>query len=918
EGGVLGLVNVDGLLQHIVLNLTWFANQERGKIMMKWAELIDQNIEEIAVLDAIDAGKLFHWCKTVEIPGTANTIRYYAGAADKIHGEVLKSSTEMHAYTLLEPIGVVGHIIPWNFPSTMFVMKVSPSLAAGCTMILKPAEQTPLTALFYAHLAKLAGIPDGVLNVVPGFGPTAGAAISSHMDIDKVSFTGSTEVGREVMRAAANSNLKSVSLELGGKSPLIVFDDADVDKAAELALLGIVFNKGEICVAGSRVFVQEGIYDEFEKKLVEKAKAWVVGDPFDPEVQQGPQVDKKQFEKILSYIEHGKKEGATLLTGGKRVGNKGYYIEPTIFSNVKEDMLIVQDEIFGPVMALMKFKTIEDAIKSANNTRYGLAAGIVTKSLDTANTVSRSIRAGIVWINCYFVFGDDIPFGGYKMSGFGRDFGLDALHKYLQVKSVFTKLFINGDFVDSLSGVEFETIDPRTGEVIARIAEGAKEDIDIAVEASRLAFDHGPWPRMPGVERARIMMKWAELIDQNVEELAALDAIDAGKLYHRCKDMEIPAAANTIRYYAGAADKIHGEVLKPSRELHAYTLLEPIGVVGHIIPWNFPSSMFVTKVAPSLAAGCTMVLKPAEQTPLSALFYAHLAKLAGIPDGVLNVVPGFGRTAGAAISSHMNIDKVSFTGSTEVGREVMRAAANSNLKPVSLELGGKSPLVIFDDADLDKAVELALLGVVFNKGEICVAGSRVFVQEGIYDEFEKKLVEKAKAWVVGDPFDPKAQQGPQVDKKQFEKILSYIEHGKREGATLLTGGKRVGNKGYYIEPTIFSNVKEDMLIAQDEIFGPVMALMKFKTIEEAIKSANNTRYGLAAGIITKNLDTANTMSRSIRAGIIWINCYFALGNDIPYGGYKMSGFGRDFGLEALYNYLQVKSVVTPIYNSPWL
>ncbi|ESW24811.1 hypothetical protein PHAVU_004G162200 [Phaseolus vulgaris] len=482
----------------------------------------------------------------------------------------------------------------------------------------------------------------------------------------------------------------------------------------------------------------------------------------------------------------------------------------------------------------------------------------------------------------------------------------------------FTKLFINGQFVHSLSGKEFETIDPRTEEVIAKIAEGGKEDIDVAVKAARAAFDHGPWPRMPGAERARIMMKWADLIEQNIDEIAALEALDAGKLYHFCKAVDIPSAANTIRYYAGAADKIHGEVLKASRELHAYTLLEPIGVVGHIIPWNFPTTMFVAKVSPSLAAGCTMVLKPAEQTPLSALFYAHLSKLAGIPDGVLNVVPGFGLTAGAAICSHMDIDKVSFTGSTEVGREVMRAAANSNLKPVSLELGGKSPMIVFDDADVNKAAELALLGFVFNKGEICVAGTRVLVQEGIYDEFEKKLVEKAKAWVVGDPFDPKVQQGPQVNQKQFERILSYIELGKTEGATLLTGGKRVGNKGYYIEPTIFSNVKEDMRIVQEEIFGPVMVLMKFKTIEDAIKSANNTKYGLASGIVTKSLDTANTVSRSIRAGIVWINCYFAFGNDIPYGGYKMSGFGRDFGLEALHKYLQVKSVVTPIYNSPWL
>ncbi|KAI9128716.1 hypothetical protein K1719_000199 [Acacia pycnantha] len=482
----------------------------------------------------------------------------------------------------------------------------------------------------------------------------------------------------------------------------------------------------------------------------------------------------------------------------------------------------------------------------------------------------------------------------------------------------FTKLFINGNFVDSISGKTFESIDPRTEEVAARIAEGTKEDVDVAVKAARDAFDFGPWPRFPGAERAKIMMKWAEIVEENKEEIAALDTIECGKLYHWSKAAEIPQAVAALRYYAGAADKVHGDVLKMNREFQAYTLLEPIGVVGLIIPWNFPTSIFFSKVAPCLAAGCTMVLKPAEQTSLSALFFAHLAKLAGVPDGVLNVVPGFGSTAGAAISSHMDIDAVSFTGSTVVGREVMKAAAMSNLKPVTLELGGKSPLIIFNDADVDKAAELAIGGIMFNKGEICVAGSRVYVQEGIYDEFEKKLVEKAKAWVLGDPFDPKVHQGPQVDKKQFEKVISYIEHGKREGATLLTGGKRMGNKGYYIEPTIFANVDEDMLIAQDEIFGPVMCLMKFRTMEEAIERANKSRYGLAAGLVTKNLDIANTMSRSIKAGTIWINCYLVFSLDCPYGGYKMSGFGREFGMEAIHKYFQIKSVITPIYNSPWL
>ncbi|XP_047058927.1 aldehyde dehydrogenase family 2 member C4-like [Lolium rigidum] len=486
----------------------------------------------------------------------------------------------------------------------------------------------------------------------------------------------------------------------------------------------------------------------------------------------------------------------------------------------------------------------------------------------------------------------------------------------LEIK--YTKLFINGQFVDAVSGKTFETRDPRTGEVIATIAEGDKADVDLAVKAAREAFDNGPWPRMPGCARGRILHKFADLVDQHVEELAALDTVDAGKLFMMGKMMDIPGGANLLRYYAGAADKIHGETLKMSRPLQAYTLKEPVGVVGHIVPWNYPTTMFFFKVSPALAAGCTMVVKPAEQTPLSALFYAHLAKEAGIPDGVLNIVPGFGPTAGAAIASHMDIDKISFTGSTEVGRIVMQAAAMSNLKSVSLELGGKSPVIVFDDADVDMAVNLVNMATYTNKGEICVAGSRIYVQEGIYDAFVKKSVELAKKSVVGDPFNPNVHQGPQVDKDQYEKVLKYIDVGKREGATLLTGGKPCSEKGYYIEPTIFTDVKEDMSIAQEEIFGPVMALMKFKTVEEAIQKANNTRYGLAAGVVTKNIDTMNTVSRSVRAGVIWVNCYFAFDPDAPFGGYKMSGFGKDMGIDALDKYLHTKTVVTPLYNTPWL
>ncbi|CAN6442215.1 unnamed protein product [Victoria cruziana] len=414
------------------------------------------------------------------------------------------------------------------------------------------------------------------------------------------------------------------------------------------------------------------------------------------------------------------------------------------------------------------------------------------------------------------------------------------------------------------------------------------------------------------------MLKLADLMEENVEEITSLDALNAGKPLMLVKLVDFADAVNGLRYFAGAADKIHGETLKMSRSLLGHTWREPIGVVGLIIPWNFPTTLLFGGLSPALAAGCTVVIKPAEQTPLTALYYAHLAKLAGIPDGVINVVTGFGPTAGAALSSHMDVDKISFTGSTKVGRLIMEAAAKSNLKSVTLELGGKSPLIIFDDADLDMAVNLARAAVFFNKGEICVAGSRVLVQEGIYDEFLKRLVMKTKEWVVGDPFDPQVNQGPQINKTQFERVLSYIESGKKEGATLITGGKACGTKGYYIEPTIFADVKDDMTIAKDEIFGPVMSLMKFKTMEEAIEKANKTMYGLAAGIVTNNLNVANSVSRSVRAGTVWINCYFAFDADCPYGGYKMSGFGRTNGLNALDNYLQVKSVVTPIHNSPWL
>ncbi|KAJ7297559.1 hypothetical protein O6H91_Y048800 [Diphasiastrum complanatum] len=423
---------------------------------------------------------------------------------------------------------------------------------------------------------------------------------------------------------------------------------------------------------------------------------------------------------------------------------------------------------------------------------------------------------------------------------------------------------------------------------------------------------------MSSYERSKIIHRFADLIEKNNDELAALDTLDSGKIYDQARLIEIPLVTRLFRYYGGWADKIHGMTLPVDGPYQAYTLHEPIGVVGQIIPWNFPMVMFSWKVAPALACGNTIVLKTAEQTPLSSILAGKLALEAGLPPGVLNIVSGYGPTAGAAVSKHMDVDKVAFTGSTEVGKIIMQSAAQSNLKPVTLELGGKSPFIICEDADVDQAVELSHFALFFNQGQCCCAGSRTFVHESIYDEYLEKAKDRALKRIVGDPFKSGVEQGPQVDEVQFNKVLGYIDAGQQEGARLLTGGARFGRKGYYIKPTIFADVQDAMSIAKDEIFGPVQSVTKFRTLEEVVKRANNTDYGLAAGVFTKSLDTANTLSRALRVGTVWINCYDIFDASVPFGGYKMSGVGREKGEHVLKNYLQVKAVMTPLVNPAWL
>lgn len=467
-------------------------------------------------------------------------------------------------------------------------------------------------------------------------------------------------------------------------------------------------------------------------------------------------------------------------------------------------------------------------------------------------------------------------------------------------------LFINNEWVEGVDKKKFEVVNPATEEVITSVCEGTEKDVDLAVAAARKAFNT-TWRKIAPGERGRLMLKLADLAEKNLDLLAAVESLDNGKSITMARG-DVGAVVGCIRYYGGWADKIEGKTLDIAPDMFNYTRHEPLGVCGQIIPWNFPLLMLAWKIGPALATGNTIIMKTAEQTPLSALVFANLVKEAGFPPGVFNLISGFGKTAGAAISSHMGIDKVAFTGSTVVGRQIMKAAAASNLKKVTLELGGKSPNIVFNDADIEQAISWVNFGIYFNHGQTCCAGTRIFVQEGIYDKFLEAFKKRALANKVGDPFHHETFQGPQVSQLQFDRIMGYIQSGKEEGATVEIGGERHGEKGYFIQPTVFSNVTADMKIMREEIFGPVAAIAKFKDEEEVIQMGNDSNYGLAAAVHTTDLNTAIRVSNEIQAGTVWVNCYNLLHHQMPFGGYKESGIGRELGEAALANYTQNKSV----------
>jgi phenylacetaldehyde dehydrogenase len=479
------------------------------------------------------------------------------------------------------------------------------------------------------------------------------------------------------------------------------------------------------------------------------------------------------------------------------------------------------------------------------------------------------------------------------------------------------KMLINGNWVDAVSGKTFPSYDPATGEVLATVAEGDSQDIDLAVKAARKAFDNGPWRKMSPSERGRLIWKLADLLEANLEEFAYLESLDNGKPLTVARGADVPLAVDMFRYMAGWATKIEGNTIPlsvpytPGAKYFSYTLREPVGVVGQIIPWNFPLLMAAWKLAPALASGCTIVLKPAEQTPLSALRLGELIGEAGFPEGVVNIVPGYGETAGAALAAHPNVDKIAFTGSTEVGRLIVHAATG-NLKRVSLELGGKSPNVVFKDADLDGAIAGAASAIFFNQGQTCCAGSRLFVEKAVFDQVVDGVAQRAKKINIGPGLDPKTQMGPLVSEEQLKRVCGYLDLGRAEGAKAVAGGHQKGDKGYFVEPTVLVDTRDDMKVVQEEIFGPVVVAMPFSEPEELAQRANDNVYGLAAGIWTRDVSKAHRTAELLNAGTVWINCFNIFDAALPFGGYKQSGWGREMGHEVLNNYTQTKAVCTRI------
>ena len=768
------------------------APAERAKYLFRIARIIQERSRELAVLESLDGGKPIKESRDVDVPLAAAHFFYYAGWADKLEYAFPNRRPK--------PLGVAGQIIPWNFPLLMLAWKIAPALAAGNTVVLKPAETTPLTALLFADICRQAELPAGVVNIVTGDG-RAGAALVKHDDVDKIAFTGSTEVGKAIQRELAGTDTR-LTLELGGKAANIVFDDCALDQAVEGIVNGIYFNQGHVCCAGSRLLVQESIYEQTVAKLKRRLETLRLGDPLDKNTDIGAINSKLQLDRITELVQSGKDEGAEIFQPACRLPEKGYWFAPTVFTNVAQSYRIAQEEIFGPCSACSR------------------------------SAPPRRRREG-------------------------EQHRLRALRRRLD-------------------------------------REGLADPLDGRAAARRRRLGEHVQPLRSRLPSATNLFRIARIIQERSRELAVLESLDGGKPIKESRDVDVPLAAAHFFYYAGWADKL--EYAFPNRRPR------PLGVAGQIIPWNFPLLMLAWKIAPALAAGNTVVLKPAETTPLSALLFADICRQAELPAGVVNIITGDGR-AGAALVKQDDVDKIAFTGSTEVGKAIQRELAGTDTK-LTLELGGKAANIVFDDCALDQAVEGIVNGIYFNQGHVCCAGSRLLVQESIYEQTVAKLKRRLETLRLGDPLDKNTDIGAINSKMQLDRITELVESGKDEGAEIFQPACRLPEKGYWFAPTVFTNVAQSYRIAQEEIFGPVLSVLTFRTPEEAVEKANNTAYGLSAGVWTEKGSRILWMAERLRAGVVWANTFNRFDPASPFGGYKESGFGREGGRHGLEPYLR--------------
>lgn len=825
---------------------------------------------------------------------------------------MLRSFDQEDEYLIgMKPVGRVAVFLPFNMPLYSLTLYAFGPLYAGNEVFVRPSRLTGKALL------KIWDIISHLTNDLPIYfiecnGREYVECVTRIRKTNAIIFTGKWDSVKDIAKRI-ESDTKLIYCG-SGVCPFIVREDANIELAVNLAVQSRIFNSGQDCLATEKFIVHKSVSAAFIKSLVEKVKMVKVGENKSPDTDIGPLIASEFVERIKELISESK--GVQHYFGGIT----GNVVGPIVYQVTLGDALL-ESEKFAPVFTIATYESDAEVIEYLNQSDFKMGISVFGSQFNEAEINWPQIAYNTSIID---VESEDLhrPFGGGGMSGFILYNGLkregpilfsqetSTIYEREGTDMLLKKMFVNGEWVEARSGKTFESINPATGKVIAIIPDAQEDDVDFAVRAARSAYE-SEWSKTDPATRSTFLFKVAELIESNADELARLDMIDAGKPFLDCQ-FDIPACVEIFRFNAGLTDKILGATYPVQQNSFAFSKREPYGIVGAIVPWNYPIYNACLKVAPILAMGNCCILKPAELTSLSALKLAEIIQQAGIPNGVFNVLTGLGESTGAALSAHNDVDMISFTGSTDVGRKIMVAAANSNLKRLSLELGGKSPFIIFNDANFRQAVDSACLTIFYNQGQTCTAGSRLLVQHDIKEAVEKAILDKVKNIVVGNPESETVHMGAIVSTKQYEKVLRYIELGKKEGANLLFGGNALEiegcESGYFVSPTVFTDVKNYMGIAQEEIFGPVMSIIEFETEEEAIAIANDVSYGLATSIWTQSSSRVLRLANRINAGIVWSNCVAKENVCVPVGGFKQSGFGKESGVEAGFEYTRQKTV----------